>query len=214
MDKLIGKLVARLDALQLREKTLLIFLGDNGTGAGSRSMMGSRIVIGGKGQTTAAGMHVPLIVNWPGKTPAGKASSDLVDSTDLLPTICEAAGIGLPANLMVDGRSFLPQLQGKPGSPREWIYCWYSPRGEALQEFVFTQRYKLHRDGRFFEIDKTGAETRLPPVAELAGEAAQAARRLQAVLDQFLGARPEHLPKPGSAASQKQKKKKASTMDL
>lgn len=209
MDKLIGKLVTQLDALGIRERTLLVFLGDNGTGAGTRSMMGSRVVVGGKSQVTAAGMHVPLIVNWPGKFPAGKVSSDLVDSTDLLPTLCEAAGISLPSNLKVDGRSFLPQLQGKTGNPREWIYCWYSPRGEPLQEFAFTRRYKLFRDGRFFEIDKTGAETRLPAVADLTGEAALAAKQLQAALDQFNDARPGHLPKPGSATSPAKKKKKA-----
>jgi arylsulfatase A len=209
MDKLIGKLVTKLDALGIRERTLLVFLGDNGTGAGTRSMMGSRPVTGGKSQVTAAGMHVPLIVNWPGQFPAGKVSSELVDSTDLLPTVCEAAGISLPASLKVDGRSFLPQLQGKRGNPREWIYCWYSPRGEPLQESAFTQRYKLFRDGRFFEIDATGAETRLPSVADLTGEAAQAAKQLQVALDQFNNARPGHLPKPGSAASPTQKKKKA-----
>ena len=56
-------------------------------------MMGDRVVMGGKGTTTAAGMHVPLIVSWPGKAAAGKVCGDLVDSTDFLPTICEAAGV-------------------------------------------------------------------------------------------------------------------------
>jgi arylsulfatase A len=182
-------------------------LGDNGTGAGTRSMMGSRAVIGGKGQINAAGMHVPLIVNWPGSFPSGKVSSDLVDSTDLLPTLCQAAGITLPPKLKVDGSRFLPRLLGRAGNPREWIYCWYSPRGEPLQEFVFTERYKLFRDGRFFEIDSNGAETRLPPIAELTGEAARVAKRLQAALDRFLGARPEHLPKPGLVDNPTKKKK-------
>lgn len=82
MDKLIGKLVARLDSLGLRENTLLVFVGDNGTGRGTRSMMGDKLVIGGKGTTTEFGMHVPLIANWPGKVAAGKVHADLVDSTD------------------------------------------------------------------------------------------------------------------------------------
>ena len=115
MDKLIGKLVARLEELKLREKTLLIFVGDNGTGAGTRSMMGDKVVIGGKGSTTEAGMRVPLIVSWPKTAASGKVNSDLVDSTDFLPTICAAAGINLPKDAKLDGRSFLPQVRGETG---------------------------------------------------------------------------------------------------
>ena len=55
--------------------------------------MGDRVVLGGKGLTISTGMHVPLIANWRGKAPSGRTSGDLVDSTDLLPTMCEAAGI-------------------------------------------------------------------------------------------------------------------------
>ena len=109
MDKLIGKLVARLDALGIRDNTLLLFVGDNGTGRGTRSMMGDKLVIGGKGTTTDAGMHVPLIVNWPGKIAAGSVCSDLVDSTDFLPTLLDAAGVTAPSGLKLDGRTFLPQ---------------------------------------------------------------------------------------------------------
>ncbi len=65
MDKLVGKLVAKLDELKIRDNTLLIFIGDNGTGAGTESMMGDRRVVGAKGKTISTGMHVPLIVNWP-----------------------------------------------------------------------------------------------------------------------------------------------------
>jgi arylsulfatase A len=93
MDKLIGKLVARLDALGIRDNTLLIFVGDNGTGRGTRSMMGDRPVIGGKGTTTDAGMHVPLIVSWPGKVSHGMVCGDLVDSTDFVPTLLDAASV-------------------------------------------------------------------------------------------------------------------------
>src|SRR5262249_51161460 len=127
MDKLIGKLVAQLDRLRLREQTLLIFLGDNGTGKGTPSMMGNTRVIGGKGDTTIAGMHVPLIVNWPGTSKEGSVCGDLVDSSDLLPTICEAAAIPLPAAMPIDGRSFFPQIRGEVGRPRQWIYSWYCP---------------------------------------------------------------------------------------
>jgi arylsulfatase A len=212
MDKLIGKLIATLDKLSLRENTLVLFVGDNGTGAGTRSMLGERVVIGGKGSTTDAGMHVPLIASWPGQIVSGKVTSDLVDSTDFLPTICASVGVTIPADLKMDGRSFLPQLKGDSGTPRPWIYSWYSPRGEPLREFAFNQHYKLYRSGEFFDLAIDLAEQKPLKVGSLSGEASSAARQLQAALDQYKDARPSSLPQPapGEAKAKKGKKNKAS----
>jgi arylsulfatase A len=198
MDKLLGKLMAGLEKAGVRENTLVLFLGDNGTGAGTRSMMGQREVIGGKGSTTDTGMHVPLIASWPGKIASGKTCDDLVDSTDFLPTICEAAGVTIPPSLTIDGRSFLPQLKGETGKPREWIYSWYSPRGEALREFAFDQHYKLYRNGDFFDLQSDPGEQKPMKVGSLSGKAAEAAKKFQGALAQYRNARPEHLPKPAA----------------
>ncbi len=148
-DKMIGNVVAALDRHQLRERTLLLVVGDNGTGRSVTSRMGSKTVKGAKGSPTDRGMHVPLIANWPGHIAPGGVLNDLVDSTDFLPTICEAAGIEPPSDLTVDGHSFLPQLCGQQGSPREWIYCWYAREGGAAPqaEFAMNQRYKLYAQG-------------------------------------------------------------------
>jgi arylsulfatase A len=199
MDKMIGRLVAKLDKLGLRENTVIVFLGDNGTGKGVKSMMGGATVIGGKGATTAAGTHVPLIVSWPGKASAGKVCDDLVDSTDFLPTICEAAGISVPADWAPDGRSFLPQVRGEKGDPRQWWYCWYAPRGTMVGEFAATANHKLYRDGRFYDLTTDPGETKPLAVASLSGEAAAAAEKLRAALDRYKDARPAHLPKPKPA---------------
>jgi arylsulfatase A len=197
MDKLIGKLVARLDELGLRENTLLLFVGDNGTGQGTRSMMGDRLVIGGKGSMTTTGMHVPLIANWPGKVSAGKVTRDLVDSTDFLPTIAEAAGVPF-GELKVDGHSFWSQLRGEKGQPREWYYSWYGPREEFVGEFAATQDFKLYRSGEFFDLRSDLAEKQPRKVAQLDGDAAAAAKLLQGALDRFTDARPAALAKPSA----------------
>lgn len=193
MDKLIGKVVARLEELGIRENTLVVFLGDNGTGRGTRSMMGDRVVIGGKGATTAAGMHVPFIANWPGTVASGKVCSDLVDSTDFLPTLCDAAGVRVPTDWQIDGRTFLPQLRGARGDPRQWIYSWYSPRGERPREFAFNARYKLYRTGEFYDLNRDIEEINPLSIADLRDEPAAAAKLLQAALDEFKDARPAHL---------------------
>ena len=153
-DKLVGKLVDRLEELGLRERTLVMFIGDNGTGRGIVSRMGDRVVHGGKRSMKDTGTHVPMIVNQPGTVPAGVVSQDLVDSTDFLPTMLDIAGCELPSGIPIDGRSFAPQLRGETGSPREWIYCWFEREGrpEQAEVTVRNQRYKLYRDGRFFDV--------------------------------------------------------------
>lgn len=211
MDKLIGRLVAKLDQLGVRDNTLLLFLGDNGTGRGTRSMMGERVVIGGKGRTTDSGMHVPLIASWPGRMAAGKVCSDLVDSTDFLPTLLAAAGVPLPAGRTFDGRSFLPQLLGQQGQPRDWIYCWYSPRQAAdltVRECAFNHRYKLYRSGEFFDLRADAEETQPLAVAALDGQAATARKVLQDALDQFQDARPAELDRALEPAKNPAKKGK------
>ena len=214
MDKLIGRVVAKLDALGLRDNTLLLFLGDNGTGRGTRSMMGDRLVIGGKGTTTATGMHVPLIANWPGRVVSGKVCSDLVDTTDFLPTLLEAAGVTPSPDLKLDGRSCFPQLRGEKGHPRDWIYSWYSPRQGTdltVREFAFDQRFKLYRTGEFFDLTRDAAEKQPRSVASLEGEAAAAAKKLQVALDQFKNARPARLDRPAEQATEGNEKVKAKT---
>lgn len=197
-DKLTGRLVAKLDELGIRDNTLLIILGDNGTQGGVTTMMGDRKFIGGKGAPTDAGMHVPLIANWPGKAASGKVSDDLVDSTDILPTICQAAGVSVPADWKIDGRSFLPQILGEKGNPRDWYYCWYAPKKDdgIIAEFAATRDFKLSRTGAFYDLRTDIAEKQPLKVADLTGEAAAAAKLLQGALDQYKDARPAAIALP------------------
>ena len=141
--------------------------------------------MGGKGLTTDAGMRVPVIANWKGVTPHGRVLHDLVDSTDFLPTMFDAIGAKLPAGRKVDGQSFLPQLRGGKGTPRQWMYCHYDPRPGHdkeqfhLQKFARDQRFKLYSDGRMFEIDRDVLEQH-----PLASDKALAVRKkLQRVID-------------------------------
>lgn len=219
MDKLVGRLLTRLDELGLREKTLVLFLGDNGTNTSITSQFRGQPYKGGKGSGTARGTHVPLIANWPGKVPAGRVNSDLIASTDFLPTLCAAAGVPLPESLPADGRSFLPQLLGERGQPREWLYCWYSRDGSvpAKVEFAMSTSHKLYRDGTFFDLTTDPFEQRPRSASALTGDDALAAKTLQAALDQYATARPGHLSKPSAepalAPAGKKKAKKGAKAD-
>jgi arylsulfatase A len=217
MDKLVGRLIAKLDELGIRDNTLLIFLGDNGTAHGVTSQFKGQAYEGGKGSTTARGMHVPLIANWPGRVPAGRVNSDLVDSTDFLPTMCEAAGVKVPSSLAIDGRSFLPQLMGEKGNPREWIYSWFSMQGgPTRKEFAMTATTKLYRNGRVFDLQADPFEENPLRMRDLSGAEAEAAQKLQAVLDQYADARPAELlagsakkPKKDRSSKPGRKKRRA-----
>ncbi|QOV90579.1 sulfatase-like hydrolase/transferase [Humisphaera borealis] len=206
MDKQIGNLTKELEALGLRENTLILFSGDNGTGRGATSTLedGSE-QDGEKGSTTRGGMHVPLIASWPGKMKPGTVCLDLVDMTDFLPTICEAAGVSVPKTLTLDGRSFLPQVRGEKGQPRDWIYSYWVPLRASQTKHVgtrgaveqaFDQHFKLYSTGKFFDLDHDVEEKSPRRVADLQGDAAAAARKLQAALEQFKDARPASLSPP------------------
>lgn len=189
LDKTVGKIIAQLDRLGLRENTLVLFVGDNGTDVPIVSRMGELEVAGAKGKMIDDGTHVPLIASWPGTIPAGTISDDLITFTDFYATLCEVAGIPVPQAAAQDGVSFAPQLRGEPGQPRSWIYCFYArnggPRG---QEFARNQRYKLYRNGKFFDVHQDRLETR--PLQDVTGEAISVREMLQAALDRYADARP------------------------
>jgi arylsulfatase A-like enzyme len=191
MDVIIGRLVARLDELGLRERTLILFYSDNGTLAGIQSRMGDRVIEGGKGKTTDNGIHVPLIANWQGTTPEGRVLDDLIDSTDFLPTIAEMAGARIPAGMPIDGRSFLPQLYGRKGDPRDWVFFHHDPtpgwekHHRTLERFARDRRFKLYQDGRFYDCVADPGEQRTIPYQGMQGEAAAAHKMLRGVLDRL-----------------------------
>ena len=180
MDKLIGKLVSELEALKLRDNTLLIFMGDNGTGKAwaEKSSIGGRQLSGMKGSMLECGGLVPFIANWPGKTPAGKVCPDLIDASDLLTTFAQLAGAKLPGGDILDGHSFVPQLVGQAGQPREWIY-----NQLAAMWYVRDANWKLNEKGELFDVSDAPFTEKLVSVETDATKAART--KLSAVLAQL-----------------------------
>ena len=152
MDMLVGRIVDKTREVGIAENTLILFVGDNGTHVTIRSRLNGKEIRGGKGKMTDAGTRVPFVAYQPGTVDAGQINSNLIDFSDFLPTTLEAVGVIAPPN--IDGQSFLWQLHGKTGEPRKWIHIFYHPRPEKGMSlaFVRTQRYKLYRDGRFYDV--------------------------------------------------------------
>ena len=191
MDVVIGRIVDKLNELGLRENTLILCLGDNGSPRQITSRTNNREIQGGKGLTTDAGTRVPLVANWPGTTPTGTVCDDLIDCSDFLPTMMDTAGGSLPEDEVFDGVSFLPQLKGKSGTPRDWIFSDHNPlpgwgkEGYYRQRWAQDKRWKLYDDGRFFEYAADVLEKRPIPEGEESAEAEATRHRLQTVLDRM-----------------------------
>ena len=122
MDQLIGNLINAIDANGLREDTIILLTGSNISTVENRSLERDSELA--QARTTDRSVHVPLIVRGPTVTNRGRVSLDLVDFTDFYPTLLELAGIKTPGQLSLDGRSFVPSLQGSgdPYEKRSWIY--------------------------------------------------------------------------------------------
>src|SRR5262249_2914525 len=121
LDESVARVVAKLDELQLAEKTLLIFTSDNGgvggyVAAGVKAREGITDNAprgGGKGMLYEGGVRVPWIATWPGTIRPG-TTDEPINSVDLFPTLLDLAGATLPQSCPLDGTSLLPLLEGIP----------------------------------------------------------------------------------------------------
>ena len=188
-DHIVGRIRGRLDELGLSENTLLLVVADNGTARNITSLFEDRAVKGGKATPVDAGNHVPFFARWKGVTQAGSVRNELLDFSDFLPTLVDAAGAKLPKGLQIDGRSLLPLLRGEAYQSHDWIFQHYDrdpniPKAKWPRvRFARTERYKLYHDGRFYDVPHDWDEKDpIAPGAEPPG-AAKARKLLQSVLD-------------------------------
>ena len=187
VDRMVGRIDNKLAELGVRNNTLLIFTGDNGTDTPivTRTTFGP--VAGAKGQMVDAGNHVTAIVSWPAVISKGRVTSDIIDFSDMLPTLCEAAQINIPSELTVDGHSFLPVLKGESGRGRESIFMWYERGGkpDKAREFARNQQYKLYNNGTFFDVKNDRNETAPLKTESLSEQQKRIHTMLQAKIDSF-----------------------------
>jgi arylsulfatase A len=147
MDKQVGEVVAEIDKLGLREKTLILFSGDNGTALTYPATIGGRMINGKKASMLEGGSRVPFIASWPGTTPAGKVSKDIVNFTDMLATFADLGGAKLPEGFKYDSVSIAPQLRGEKGTPREWAYVQLGAKW-----YVREQGWKMNEKAELFDM--------------------------------------------------------------
>jgi arylsulfatase A-like enzyme len=169
MDDAVGRLLAKLDALKLGDRTIVIFTSDNG---GLSVPEGPHRIVthntpyrAGKGFLYEGGLRVPLIARWPGKTPAGKVIHEPTVHTDWTPTLLELCGLPVPKG--IDGVSIAGLLTGGQGPPKRrlfWHFPHYSNQGNRPAGAVRDGRWKLiehYEDGQveLFDLDNDIGET-------------------------------------------------------
>lgn len=134
LDTLVGDLLNELEATGKAENTLVVFMSDHGPD-----------LIRGKRTVYQGGLHIPLIMRWPGTVLSGMTSRALVETVDLFPTFLEAAGLAPLAGL--PGKSLMPLLRGEPVPWRQFLYAEYHTHAAAPnfnpQRAVRDDRFKL-----------------------------------------------------------------------
>lgn len=156
LDHLVGRITKKLDETGIREETVILFIGDNGTSPQIVSRFKGTNYQGGKGQTIGRGTHVPMIVNWKGKIKPGSVNSSLVDFSDFLPTLLDIAGSSGKKLTVQDGISFFPQLTGNTSKARSWVFTHYEPNwGKYVRKtFVHNKEWKVYATGEIYDLQK------------------------------------------------------------
>lgn len=126
VDRNVGRLQRKLESLGISDNTIVIFMVDNGPN-GRRYVTGFN---GNKSTVWEGGIRSPFFVQWPDRLKAGHSSNIPSAHIDVLPTLLDAAGIDIPKNVKLDGRSMLPFLEGTPVSILERHLVIQSHRGD------------------------------------------------------------------------------------
>lgn len=150
LDAAIGKLLQRLDDLELAKETLVIFVTDNGHSVRSVYNAGMRAA---KGSPYEGGTRVPSFWRWPGHISAGVDSAALTAHVDLLPTL--AGLVGQPAPDKLDGRSLVPLLENPEAAWPDRLLFTHVGRWETGQAAAAKYRGCAVRDARFKLVNNT-----------------------------------------------------------
>src|SRR5262249_33439671 len=118
-DSDFGQVLGELQKRGLADTTIVLFMGDNGASQ-----------FRGKGALYEYGVHVPLLVRWPGVVKPASATGELISGEDLAPTFLEAAGVAVPKAMT--GRSFLKLLRGESFAGRQYVFAERGAHGSGL----------------------------------------------------------------------------------
>ncbi len=153
LDWSAGEIIRAVQRLGLEDRTLVIFLSDNGT---PRNHGGSNGPLRGWGYSTwEGGMRVPCVMRWPGHIPAGVRCRELCTTMDFMPTFAHLAGTQPPQDRVIDGHDIRPIIFGEEGatSPYDAFFYYHMDQLHAVR----SGRWKLfvpREDRKAFHADE------------------------------------------------------------
>jgi arylsulfatase A-like enzyme len=161
VDDGVGQVMRTLREHRLTENTLVFFSADNGATREPRAGLdqkpatagNNRPFRGNKFSAFDGGMHVPMVMSWPGTIPKGRLVREIGNHVDLLPTICTAAGVPVPNDRTMDGFNALPMAVSEARSRHNAIF--WSSGGQLA---VRRGSWKLVKDGKTFDGAPNGAK--------------------------------------------------------
>jgi arylsulfatase A-like enzyme len=154
MDQAVGAVLTKLDELHLADRTIVIFMSDNGGLSTAEGLPTANVPLrAGKGWLYEGGIREPMIIRAPGVTRPGTQCETPVISTDFYPTILDLASLPLRQQQHLDGQSLTPLLRGEALAPRSlfWHYPHYGNQGGSPSGAVRVGDWKLiewYEDGR------------------------------------------------------------------
>ncbi len=171
IDENLGKLEEKLQALNLTENTILIFMTDNGTSAGvNLDKEGFPVkgfnagMRGKKGSPYEGGHRVPFFIRWPeGNLTGGKDIEEITAYTDVLPTLIELGGFDMPKNIEFDGKSLLPLFNNQNTNWPERVLITDTQRKENLEKWrnasIMTNRWRLMSGDELYDMESDPGQT-------------------------------------------------------
>jgi arylsulfatase len=189
LDENVGKLVQQLKDLGVYDNTLIIFTSDNGatynggtdspwfdSGGPYKSEYGW-----GKGFSHEGGIHTPMIASWPGHIQPGTKSNHISAFWDVMPTLCEIAGVAAPEN--IDGISFLPALTGAKQTAHDHLYWEFPSYGG--QQAVRLGKWKGIRNNIFkgnMTIELYNLEDDIQELNDVAAEHPEIVKQMEEIM--------------------------------
>lgn len=144
LDNSVGKILAKLDELELSDHTLVIFVSDNGPheeGNHSAEFFDSNgILRGTKRDLYEGGIRTPFIARWSGQIEQGTISGHVSSFWDMLPTFCELVGVDIPKGC--DGISFLPTLMGHPEKQESHAFLYFEFYEQGGKQAILMDDWK------------------------------------------------------------------------
>lgn len=145
LDWSTGEIVDKLDDLNLLNNTLVIFSSDNGPWTVMGDHGGSAGTLrSGKGSTFEGGQRVPTVAHWPAQIAAGSNNHSVSSLLDILPTLSDLAGVAIPSDRTIDGKSLAPIFSGM-GERENQKFFYIASRGRSTVRGLRDGDWKLKR---------------------------------------------------------------------